>query len=114
MDATTIEAGDVRREESYEGEIMCPWESRLVREAIDGICQVFDRHKGGVFDAVALREVDRHASAVRIYTTDAFCRERFTYIQEQAALYFSSGKHEGVRPRIEKALGALRARVRAA
>ena len=90
---------------------MCPWESRLVREAIDGVARIFELHDGGVFDAIALRELERHASAVRIYTTDAFCRERFTYIQEQAAVYFSSRRHEGVKSRIENALAALRARL---
>jgi hypothetical protein len=96
-------------------------ESELVREAIDGIAQVFEQHEGGVFNATALKELDHLAYTVRICTTDAVCREKLGFIQDQAAVYFTDRRlknHrkekmpgvEFLRSEIKKAVVSLYAR----
>ena len=110
------------QEENDRDERMSPGESELVRKAVEGVMQVFAQHQGGVFNAAALRQVDLHASTVRIYTTDTVCRQWFTYIQDRAPIYFSSNLHEDYRigqmsgvavvgAEIRRALSALRAQL---
>ena len=76
------------------GVVMNFRESELVPKAIDGIARVFEQHQGGTFNATALRELDHHAYTVRIYTTDAICRQKLSYIQDLAAIYFSDRRPE--------------------
>src|SRR4051812_47615214 len=90
---------------------MSPWESKLVHKAIDAITRVIERHEGGARNAPAQREIDHHVSTVRIYTTDTVCREKFSYIQDQAALYFSGARHADAGSEIRRTLSSLRSRL---
>jgi hypothetical protein len=97
---------------------MSLWEFELADEAVDRIAQVFERHRGGAFDAAALRDLDHHAYAVRICTNDELCREKLGFIQDRAAVYFSDKPREGEAPTVEvlgyeiqSAIGSLRERL---
>ena len=93
---------------------MSLWEFELADEAVDRIALVFERHPGGVFDAAALTELDHHAYAVRICTSDAVCRKKLGLIQDCAAVYFSSEAPavESLGYEIQTAIGSLRERLR--
>ena len=93
---------------------MGAWEFELADEAVDRIARVLERHPGGVFDADALTELDHNAYAVRVCTRDAVCREQLGVIQDRAAVYYSGRARAAERlgREIQRAIGALRARLR--